>query len=124
MKIVTVEEMRAIEREAAKAGLPSEILMENAGLAVAWHTRKWLGSVLGRHILVLVGPGNNGGDGLVVARHLQDWGAHVTVYVPSRRAESDVNLQLCRQREIEFLEGAATLDSAVSYTHLRAHETA
>ncbi|MBN2098965.1 MAG: bifunctional ADP-dependent NAD(P)H-hydrate dehydratase/NAD(P)H-hydrate epimerase, partial [Dehalococcoidia bacterium] len=85
MKIVTVEEMRAIEREAAKVGLPSGVLMENAGLAVAQHTRAWLGSVLGRRILVLVGSGNNGGDGLVVARHLHDWGAGVTIYSPSPR---------------------------------------
>ena len=102
MKIVTVEEMRSIEQQAAKVGLPSEVLMENAGLAVAQHTKKWLGSVLGRRFLVLVGPGNNGGDGLVVARHLHDWGANVTVYSPSPRADSDVNLQLCRQRGIDI----------------------
>ena len=102
LKIVTVEEMRAIEQEAAKVGLPSEVLMENAGLAVARHTRKWLGSVLGRHFLILIGPGNNGGDGLVVARHLHDWGAEVHLYSPSPRAESDENLQLCRKRGIDI----------------------
>jgi len=104
LKIVTVEEMRAIEREAAKAGQPSEVLMENAGLAVAQHTKRWLGSVLGRRFLVLVGPGNNGGDGLVVARYLHDWGANVTVHSPSPRAKSDTNLQLCRQRGIDIVE--------------------
>jgi NAD(P)H-hydrate epimerase len=82
LKIVTVEEMRAIEQQTAKSDLPSEVLMENAGLAVARHTREWLGSVLGRRFLVLAGPGNNGGDGLVVARHLQDWGASGTIYSP------------------------------------------
>ncbi len=114
MKIVTVEEMRAIEREAAKAGQPSEVLMENAGLAVAKHTKRWLGSVLGRRFLVLVGPGNNGGDGLVVARYLHDWGANVAIYSPSARADSDVNLQLCRQREMQALESGASLDSLLS----------
>jgi NAD(P)H-hydrate epimerase len=108
--------MRAIEQQAAKVGLPSEVLMENAGLAVARHTRKWLGSVLGRHFLVLVGPGNNGGDGLVVARHLHDWGANVTIYSPSPRAKSDTNLQLCRQREIDTLESEAALDSLAAST--------
>src|SRR5512136_2640793 len=106
--------MRAIEQEAAGVGLPSEVLMENAGLAVAQHTKRWLGSVLGRRFLVLVGPGNNGGDGLVVARHLHDWGANVTVYSPSPRAESDANLQLCRQREMGVLESGASLDSLLS----------
>ena len=112
--------MRAIEQEAARLGLPSDVLMENAGLAVARHTRNWLGSVLGRRFLVLVGPGNNGGDGLVVARHLHDWGADVSVYSPSPRAESDVNLQLCRRRDIEMVEGQsqepAALDRLLSST--------
>ena len=118
MKIVTVEEMRAIERQAAKAGLPSEVLMENAGLAVAQHTKAWLGSVLGRRFLVLAGPGNNGGDGLVAARHLQDWGASVTIYSPSPRADSDANLQLCRHREIDVLESGASLDSLLASTEV------
>ncbi|HWR70131.1 MAG TPA: NAD(P)H-hydrate dehydratase [Dehalococcoidia bacterium] len=118
MKIVTVEEMRAIERQAAKVGLPSEVLMENAGLAVAQHTKAWLGSVLGRRFLVLAGPGNNGGDGLVVARHLQDWGANVTIFSPSPRAESDANLQLCRHREIDVLESGASLHSLLSLTEV------
>jgi ADP-dependent NAD(P)H-hydrate dehydratase / NAD(P)H-hydrate epimerase len=120
LKIVTVKEMRAIEQEAARLGLPSDVLMENAGLAVARHTRNWLGSVLGRRFLVLVGPGNNGGDGLVVARHLRDWGADVSVYSPSPRAESDVNLELCRRRDIEMVEGQgqepAALDRLLSST--------
>jgi len=116
LKIVTVEEMRSIEQQAAKVGLPSEVLMENAGLAVAQHSKKWLGSVLGRRFLVLVGPGNNGGDGLVVARHLHDWGADVTICSPSPRAKSDANLQLCRQREIGVLESAASLDNLLAST--------
>jgi len=114
LKIVTVEEMRAIEQAAAKVGLPSEVLMENAGLAVARHTKGWLGSVLGRRFLVLAGPGNNGGDGLVVARHLHDWGANVTIYSPSPRANSDPNLRLCRRREMQALESGASLDSLLS----------
>jgi hydroxyethylthiazole kinase-like uncharacterized protein yjeF len=118
LKVVTVEEMRAIEQEAAKIGLPSVVLMEHAGLAVAQHTKEWLGSVLGRRFLVLVGPGNNGGDGLVVARHLQDWGARVTIYSPSPRADSDANLQLCRHREINVLESGSSLDSLLASTEV------
>jgi hydroxyethylthiazole kinase-like uncharacterized protein yjeF len=118
LKIVTVEEMRAIEQQAARVGLPSEMLMENAGLAVAQQTKKWLGSVLGRRFLVLVGPGNNGGDGLVVTRHLHDWGAAVTIYSPASRAESDVNLRLCRHREIDVLESGASMDSLLASTEV------
>ncbi|MCK4362967.1 MAG: bifunctional ADP-dependent NAD(P)H-hydrate dehydratase/NAD(P)H-hydrate epimerase, partial [Dehalococcoidia bacterium] len=70
MKVLTTNEMREIERGAAEQGLPNEVLMENAGLAIAQQVKGWLGSAVGQQILVLVGPGNNGGDGLVAARHL------------------------------------------------------
>jgi NAD(P)H-hydrate epimerase len=50
-------------------------------------------------VVVLVGPGNNGGDGLVTARHLHDAGAHVTLYIWKRTpTDKDVNWQRCRER--------------------------
>ena len=100
MKIVTSDQMREIEQRAAAIGLPPEVLMENAGLAVAQEIKSWLGNIAGRHILILIGPGNNGGDGLVTARHLHDWGADVHLYLPKPRANSDTNYQLTRQRGI------------------------
>lgn len=83
MKVVTVEQMRAIERRAdAEHGLTSAILMEHAGLSVAEIVRDELGGeVAGLAVLVLVGPGNNGGDGRVAARFLAEWGARITCYV-------------------------------------------
>jgi len=75
VKIVSTNEMQDIERGSADQGIPTEVLMENAGLAFAQKVKGWLGSVVGQQILFLVGPGNNGGDGLVAARHLHDWGA-------------------------------------------------
>ena len=80
MKIVTVEEMRRIEERCAQQGVPMDTLMENAGLAVARKARERLEVVRRASLLVLVGPGNNGGDGLVAARHLWEWGTDVTVY--------------------------------------------
>jgi len=68
MKIVTVEQMRRLEEACASEGLPTDTLMERAGLAVAQEAHQSLGTVAGRRVLVLVGPGNNGGDGLVAAR--------------------------------------------------------
>jgi NAD(P)H-hydrate epimerase len=100
LKIVTVDQMRQIEQQAAEEGLPSEVLMENAGLAVAQEVKSWLGNVEGCPILILIGPGNNGGDGLVAARHLHDWGAKVRLYFPNPRADSDSNYQLVQQRGI------------------------
>lgn len=86
MKIVTAEEMRLLERQAAEQGLTSDVLMENAGLGVAKEVLHLCHGVIGKRIEVLVGPGNNGGDGLVVARHLHNWGAFVRVYLCQRNS--------------------------------------
>ena len=88
MKIVTSAQMARIERLAGGAGVGTDALMESAGLAVAESCRRDLGwdgdgSLGGRPVLVLTGPGNNGGDGLVAARHLAGWGAEVTAYLAS-----------------------------------------
>src|SRR5579885_2123560 len=84
MHVVTVEEMRELEaRAASEYGLTSHILMENAGKSaaeiLAQHFRPQY-STEGLDILLLIGPGNNGGDGLVVARYLEEWGHRVSLY--------------------------------------------
>jgi len=92
LKVVTVDQMRAIERAADAQGLSYATMMENAGRAVA----NWLQGqgTLGRQVLVLVGPGNNGGDGLVAARYLQQAGIAVTVYCVKRDSQKDENWKL------------------------------
>lgn len=76
---ITIEEMYRIENAGHDMGFPKKFMMENAGAAVARRTAEGLGgSAAGRSILVLAGPGNNGGDGLVAARHLAGRGADVT----------------------------------------------
>lgn len=85
MKLLTSAEMRALEERAEAAGVSADTLMENAGLAVAQEIWMQLGSLEDRRIAVLVGPGNNGGDGLVAARHLFEWGAQVRVYALRER---------------------------------------
>ena len=102
MKVVTTTEMIDMERQSDKAGVPPSVLMENAGLAIARHIHRLIGNVAGRDIVVLVGPGNNGGDGLVAARHLRDWGARVCVYLPVPR-KYDKNLQLVKERVIRVV---------------------
>lgn len=107
MWVVSVDEMRAIERRAdSEYQLDSQALMERAGRSVAESLRARLGgSVVGRETLVLVGPGNNGGDGRVMGRYLAEWGGHVTVYGwRERRIEVDnrfipVNDDLAAVRE-------------------------
>ncbi|MCE2464269.1 MAG: NAD(P)H-hydrate dehydratase [Dehalococcoidia bacterium] len=103
MKIVTIEQMRRLEEASASAGVSTDTLMENAGLAVAREVRKSLGGVAGSRILVLVGPGNNGGDGLVVARHLRRWGAEVTVYLLLRHRGEDPKFQAALEAGVSSL---------------------
>ncbi|MBF8267647.1 MAG: NAD(P)H-hydrate epimerase [Dehalococcoidia bacterium] len=106
MKIVTTEEMRWLEERCAQEGISNDALMEKAGLAVAQKTREFLGDVRGVPLLVLVGPGNNGGDGLVAARHLSDWGAEVAVYLSLPRKEDDPKYKLLESRDIATYRAA------------------
>jgi len=80
LKVVTAEQMRRLDRCATENyGIPSLILMENAGRAVAQAACSVLGSVINRRVLVVAGQGNNGGDGFVAARHLNNAGALVSI---------------------------------------------
>jgi hydroxyethylthiazole kinase-like uncharacterized protein yjeF len=74
--ILTAAEMRAAEARAVAAGTPVETLMERAGTSAAEAIRRYAGSV---PTLVLCGPGNNGGDGYVIARRLREAGVSVRV---------------------------------------------
>ncbi len=102
MKIATTEQMREIEKKADAQGLTYAIMMENAGTAVAKEIQERLG-IEDKKVLVLVGPGNNGGDGLVVARHLHDDGAQVQLYLWKRKLRSDENFRLTQERDIPYL---------------------
>jgi len=93
MKIVTIEQMRAIETRSERAGVSTETLMDNAGLAVAERVRCHIGALDGASIVVLVGPGNNGGDGLVAAGLLRDWGASVTAFMCLERTQPNPKLE-------------------------------
>ncbi len=81
MKIVTIDQMRDLEARADRElGLSSRVLMENAGRSAADLFHRWAGDIRGKHVVLLIGPGNNGGDGLVIARQLKSWGARITLY--------------------------------------------
>ena len=67
MKVVTVDQMRAIEAATDAAGHTFAAMMERAGQSVAEALMARM-DVKGKRVLVLVGPGNNGGDGPVTAR--------------------------------------------------------
>lgn len=112
MKILTTDQMRQAEQGCVQSGISMDMLMENAGKAVAEEVRSILDTIDRQHILVLIGPGNNGGDGLVAARHLHDWGARVSIYLCNQRPSTDPNLQLVQQRGLDCIE--ATHDEGLN----------
>jgi NAD(P)H-hydrate epimerase len=103
MQILSVSAMQAVEKAADEAGHTYARMMELAGQGVA---RAMLRRVplKGRRVLILVGPGNNGGDGLVAARYLKDAGARVTAYLSRpREPEEDAVFKQALEREVELL---------------------
>lgn len=88
MRVVTAQQMRDIEERASQAGISLRVVMQHAGTAVADAVRPFGGPVL-----VLAGPGNNGGDGLIAAERLQDAGIAVTVYTWKRESPSTLALK-------------------------------
>lgn len=86
---LTAAEMAGADKSAIEEfGVDVLSLMENAGVATANAARRLLGRrVSGERVVCLVGKGNNGGDGLVAARHLCNWGADVAVVLGTPRGE-------------------------------------
>ena len=76
---ITVDQMYNIENKGHDMGFLKKFMMENAGAAAVKKLVEKFGDVESKNILIFVGLGNNGGDGLVMARHLAGYNAKVTV---------------------------------------------
>jgi NAD(P)H-hydrate epimerase len=105
MRFVSREEIEAIDlRAQTEFGIPTDVLMENAGRAVAQEVlRRTTGPVV-----VVCGKGNNGGDGFVAARHLVEGGRPVTVHLlaaPDPDTAAGRNWAKVRSRVGPFSEG-------------------
>lgn len=70
MKVLTAAEMREVDRRTIELGIPGIVLMENAGLRVVEFLAERFAPLAEQRIVVLCGKGNNGGDGLAIARQL------------------------------------------------------
>ncbi len=103
-KIVSVEQMRTIEKAVDESGHTYEDMMALAGRAVADEIRKRMEPMNGRRVVILAGSGDNGGDGLVAGYHLAEEGAQVSVYLSKARAEDDPNLARLKERGILVAE--------------------
>jgi hydroxyethylthiazole kinase-like uncharacterized protein yjeF len=91
--LVTAEEMRRIEADAVEHGATWHGLMDVAGRKVAEAIVRRVGAKSTEHVLVLCGPGNNGGDGLVAAVHFADRGWDLRCLTWHRTADGDERLR-------------------------------
>lgn len=105
---LSCQEIRELDALAIeRVGIPGVVLMENAGRAVAEFTYSTLVHPARDRVTILCGPGNNGGDGFVAARHLHNAGVGVDVVlaVPREKSQGDagVNLRILEKMDLEFI---------------------
>ncbi|CCH61989.1 hypothetical protein TBLA_0G00400 [Henningerozyma blattae CBS 6284] len=124
-KVVSAKLAAELDKElmGPKVGYTLQQLMELAGLSVAQavqHSFPPTATNSNKHILVLAGPGNNGGDGLVCARHLKLFGYNPVVYYPKRNGRVEFYSQLVHQ--LEFVH-VPLLDDSDWLTYLQPDRT-
>lgn len=81
MLVLTVDDVRRVEREASESSISYLQLMENAGSYCARVIRKTFENTNRRNVLIVCGKGKNGGDGFVIARKLLEYGYNITVMI-------------------------------------------
>ncbi len=120
MKVATVSEMREMDRTAVERyGIAEDLLMENAALAAYQVIQDNLG-VAGKRLAVFAGAGNNGGDGLAIARKIHSNGGRAQVFLlgdPGRfKGAARANLEILRRLQIPFrrIESTEGLDSKLA----------
>lgn len=109
MKFCTSAEMRRLDEKAIKeCGIPGVVLMENAARAAAYCCRRHFGDLAGRRVAMVCGRGNNGGDGLVMARIFHGWGALVRIFllgaVNQIKGDARTNLEIVFKMGLEVVE--------------------
>ena len=121
MRVLDTAQMRDADRRTIdEIGIPSIVLMENAGRAVAGAVEARFAARERRRVAVLCGRGSNGGDGLVVARVLAERGAAVTIVLLARaeevRGDARTNLDVARRLGLVVIEApdAAAWDACRS----------
>ena len=113
-KSCTREEVRELDRVAIEEyGIPGMVLMENAGRGAAEVAVEMLGDAYGMQVVIFCGRGNNGGDGYVIARHLHNRGARVSlvlacelVQIPGD-GDARMNLSITRAMGIPLYTGVS-----------------
>src|SRR5512135_301461 len=112
MKIATSQQMKNIDRRAIRGfGIPGPVLMENAASVILSEMEAFFNGLAGARVGIICGKGNNGGDGLALARKLNIRGIPVRVALLASfddpRGEARLNLSILRKMEVEVIQNAA-----------------
>ncbi len=113
MKIVTAQQARNIDRRAARDfGLSGPVLMENAAAGVLAEMERFFDGLAGLRVGIICGKGNNGGDGLALARRLSIRGIVVRVALlasfTALKGEARANLFTLRKMDVELAQNASS----------------
>jgi NAD(P)H-hydrate epimerase len=120
MKILTAEQMKSIDRRATdRFAIPSLLLMENAALAVTDAIFEHYAT--SERVSIFCGPGSNGGDGLAVARHLENRGVVPAVFILGDRrkyaGDAATNLTICQRLAIPMYDVTDSDSLATALVH-------
>ncbi|MDX2097531.1 MAG: NAD(P)H-hydrate dehydratase [Leptolyngbyaceae cyanobacterium bins.59] len=109
--VVTAEQMRAIEGRVFAAGMPVSALMEKVGGLLSRRIQALFPQERSPQVGVLVGPGHNGGDALVVARELHFRGYRVKIYSPFTKLKelTEAHAQYAKNLGVSFLDSVVEL---------------
>lgn len=116
-QVVTVSEMKVLEREAAESGLSYYQMMENAGIAAY----KYINNITPnrKNVVVFCGKGNNAGDGFVVARKFREAGACIRIILVDGQPKTEdahTNKVLCDTLHIPILDIMTMEEQSTDYT--------
>lgn len=111
--VLTASQMGKVDRTTIETiKIPGVVLMENAGQGVVREIEHLLGRVSEKHVLIFCGKGNNGGDGYVIARHLFNHGADVTVFLAGKKeaikGDAKINLTILEKMGLDVHEISST----------------
>lgn len=103
-RVFSRDALREIDRRCVEAyAIPSIVLMENAAIGMARHVLDLIREQKLGGALIFCGPGNNGGDGLALARHLHNAGIPVQIVIisePRQGSDAAINLEICRRMNL------------------------
>lgn len=110
---LAVERIRELDRLAVQEfGIPSIVLMENAAQGLTTHALAMMREMSSNKAVIFCGPGNNGGDGLALARHLSNHNAQVSIVLahnPDKyKGDARTNLEIVQRMGLEILQDDAS----------------